>query len=120
MGDIATNITKKELCDILLSISINVGDTTKKESILSFEDLLKLLNVKSSYISTEKKTAVVELQDGKRGKCSCSSEDTFDPFVGFCLAYVSAITQNKKTLKQVITNKFKYSLDKGHKHCIIH
>ena len=74
-------------------------------------------DVKSVIINNN--NVVVSLKNGKKGVAVKSSEDNFDPFVGFCIAYYKAKNTRVFNLKKSLGNCINSAKKKGYKQSIL-
>lgn len=64
-------------------------------------------------------TVIVYLRDGSKGKAHCDYMDTFDPYVGFVLAYHKCKNGKNGSLKNVLDSCIKSAKRKGYKQAIL-
>ena len=65
------------------------------------------------------KSVTVLLKNGKKGTSTCSSDDTFDPYVGFTIAYYRAKQSKSFRLKQALKGCVENAKKKGYKQAIL-
>lgn len=65
------------------------------------------------------KSVTVLLRNGKKGNSICSSDDTFDPYVGFTIAYYRAKQSKSFRLKQALKGCVENAKKKGYKQAIL-
>jgi hypothetical protein len=63
-------------------------------------------DVEDVFFNSKKGITVIKWKDGTTSKSTCSVDDEFDPFVGFCIAYTSR-DMSKSKIKERIQRKFK-------------
>lgn len=74
-------------------------------------------DVKSVVINNT--TVIVYLCDGRKGKANCGYMDTFDPYVGFVLAYHRCKHNKNFELKNVLKSCIDSAQRKGYKQAIL-
>jgi hypothetical protein len=65
------------------------------------------------------KSVTVLLRNGKKGNSTCSENDTFDPYVGFTIAYYKARQNKNFRLKQALKGCVENAKKKGYKQAIL-
>lgn len=63
-------------------------------------------NIENVFFNSKKGTTVIKWKDGSISKSTCDTDDHFDPFIGFCIAYTTK-GMSKSKLKERIQRKFK-------------
>jgi hypothetical protein len=64
-------------------------------------------------------TVIVYLRDGNKGKANCDYMDTFDPYVGFVLAYYKSKNGKNFELKNVFKSCVESAQKKGYRQAIL-
>lgn len=62
---------------------------------------------------------IVYLRDGSRGKANCDYMDTFDPYVGFVMAYYKAKNGKNFELKNVLKSCIENAKRKDYKQAVL-
>lgn len=62
--------------------------------------------IENVFFNSKKGTTVIKWKDGSVSKSTCDTDDHFDPFIGFCIAYTTK-GMSKSKLKERIQRKFK-------------
>lgn len=62
-------------------------------------------DIQKVYFSEEKGSVTVILRNGNEGKAKCSPEDTYDPYVGFAVAYARAVAGSTTKLRKYIDTR---------------
>lgn len=61
--------------------------------------------LEKTFIDQEKGKVTVILKNGNIGRATCSPEDTFDPYVGFAVAYARAVAGSNSKFKNLVDGK---------------
>ena len=61
--------------------------------------------LEKTFIDQEKGKVTVILKNGNIGRAACSPEDTFDPYVGFAVAYARAVAGSNSKFKNLVDGK---------------
>ena len=61
--------------------------------------------LEKTFIDEEKGKVTVILKNGNIGRAACSPEDTFDPYVGFAVAYARAVAGSNSKFKNLVDGK---------------
>lgn len=64
-------------------------------------------------------TVIVELTDGTKGIAKCGCMDTFDPYVGFCIAYYKTKNNKNFELKTKLQSCIENANKRGYKVAIL-
>jgi hypothetical protein len=72
-----------------------------------------------SKVFINNKNVTVILKNGSKGIAQCSKDDTFDAYIGFCLAYYKAHNSKNYELKKSLKGCIEYADKKGYKQAIL-
>jgi len=70
-------------------------------------------------VIVQNKAVIVILRNGDKGISTCSQDDTFDPYVGFTIAYYKAKQSKNYKLKQALNRCVENAKKKGYKQAIL-
>lgn len=76
-------------------------------------------DVKQVFIREKDRAVTVELTNGTKGTSICSKYDTFDPYVGYTIAYDKAKNAGRYQLKKSLDSCVKSAAKKGYKVAIM-
>lgn len=93
--------------------------TSKGKTLLDKDKKNMLMPADVKRVIIHGEVVVVELTTGKKGVGKCDRNDTFDPYVGFCIAYYKAKNKSNYKLKTALELCIERAYMKGYKHAIL-